>query len=704
VVVGLASFAMAAAGVVVLGGAAPPTEASGVTFGALTPARLFESRPGESTVDGVQQGVGRRRAGQVTEVQVGGRAKIPSNAVAAVLNVTAISPDDRGFVTVFPCGANRPGASTLNYFAGAVVANGATVKLGTGGKVCVYTHRAMHLVVDVTGFIPTGAPFGALTPARLFESRAGESTIDGAQQGVGRRKAGQVTEVRVGGRAKIPADALAAVINVTAINPADRGFVTVFPCGAKRPGASTLNYTAGAVVANGTTVTVGNRGKICVYTHRAMDLVVDVTGYFPRVGNLPTPGALQFNFDKSVGLALRDPALTAKGFQQTRTGEVPQQETSSNLFQVDSTGALSPAITSGTALIERFLIAPNGKVYVLFLTPTLLNEFDSKGCLLAEVDPATGLATCIDDTLASVIWPCCDGNNPAIQFDSSGRIYYLGQTSDGRTVLRRYSGGSVTNLINDNISIQDFLVLPDGSVLLNGLTRSNQLRWVRKVAPSGGLQTLFNDSKTNFMLVFPDRNVYMGVAEAPGRNPEIRRYLTSIYEFDQKPWVGIGDAYFDPELFCTVDAPVEAICAIAPRIVNAITTSQGSVYVLARGYSAPNALIQYYPVLAVPTTLVRQVSVAVGVAANIVLAGTNVNGRHTLTLLNTSTGRETVLISQSNEIEIYHLDYVAADNDVMFDGLRFSDNRYVIGRVNLSTGAVSVTSIGSGQLVDFATF
>ena len=126
-------------GVVVVAGVDVSTSsaASSTSFVGVTPARLFESRSGESTVDGQQNAVGRRTAGQLSEVQVGGRGGVPTDALAAVLNVTAIGPDAGGFVTVFPCGVDRPGASTLNYPAGGVVANGATIKLGTGGKVCV---------------------------------------------------------------------------------------------------------------------------------------------------------------------------------------------------------------------------------------------------------------------------------------------------------------------------------------------------------------------------------------------------------------------------------------------------------------------------------------------------------------------------------------------------------------------------------------
>jgi hypothetical protein len=263
--------------------------ASDASFGTLTPARLFETRTGEPTFDRRDQGVGRRHAGQITQIQIAGRANIPTNAVAAIVNATAINPDGPGFVTVYPCGHNRPGSSTLNYTAGTIVANGTTVALGTGGRICVYTHRAMDFILDVTGYFPAGSSFGTLTPARLFETRTGEPTFDRRDQGVGRRHAGQITQIQIAGRANIPTNAVAAIVNATAINPDGPGFVTVYPCGHNRPGSSTLNYTAGTIVANGTTVALGTGGRICVYTHRAMDFILDVTGYFPAGSSTPTP-------------------------------------------------------------------------------------------------------------------------------------------------------------------------------------------------------------------------------------------------------------------------------------------------------------------------------------------------------------------------------------------------------------------------------
>ena len=73
----------------------------------------------------------------------------------------------------------------------------------------------------------------------------------------------------------------AVVLNVTVTKPLGAGFVTVYPCGTFPPNASNLNFTAGATVANAVVSSIGTAGKVCVYTPVPLDLVVDVTGWFP---------------------------------------------------------------------------------------------------------------------------------------------------------------------------------------------------------------------------------------------------------------------------------------------------------------------------------------------------------------------------------------------------------------------------------------
>jgi len=70
----------------------------------------------------------------------------------------------------------------------------------------------------------------------------------------------------------------------------------------------------------------------------------------------------------------------------------------------------------------------------------------------------------------------------------------------------------------------------------------------------------------------------------------------------------------------------------------------------------------------------------------------------------TTTQTELQLIGPENEIEIYRLNFLAAEGKIMFDGLRFADNRYVIGQIDLQTMTVTASATGSSKLEDFQTF
>lgn len=256
------------------------------------PARLLDTRIGAqfTTVDGQMQGTGRLAAGGVLELPVLGRGGIEATAPAVMLNVTAIGPDGPGYLTVFPCGAERPTASSVNYAPGEVVPNAVLAQVGAGGKVCIFTLAGTDLAVDVNGFVPPGGELATVVPARVLETRQGAAatTVDGVSEGGGRASAGSVVEVVVAGRGGVDAAAQAVMLNVTAIAPDGPGYLTVFPCGAARPVASSVNYTPGAVVPNAVLAQIGAGGKVCIFTLAATDLVVDVNGFVPPGADIET--------------------------------------------------------------------------------------------------------------------------------------------------------------------------------------------------------------------------------------------------------------------------------------------------------------------------------------------------------------------------------------------------------------------------------
>jgi hypothetical protein len=262
----------------------------------MPPARLMDTRPGRATLDGQSAGAGAVAAGSTTELVIGGRGGIPASTKAVALNITAVGASGRGFVTIFPCGTAQPQTANLNVQVGAAYGNASIAKLGTGGRICIFSSVSAQLIVDVTGVVGSASTYTPITPARLLESRPGLVTTDGQFNGIGRRPAGSVTTIQIAGRSGLPAAASlrSTAINVVAVNPSANGFITVYPCDVPMPTAASLNFRAGETIANSVVAKASAAGTICVFTSQSTDLVVDTTGAFPTSSEYIalTPGRL----------------------------------------------------------------------------------------------------------------------------------------------------------------------------------------------------------------------------------------------------------------------------------------------------------------------------------------------------------------------------------------------------------------------------
>jgi hypothetical protein len=253
-------------------------------------------------------------AGQVTKLHITGVAGVPATgAGAVVLNVTATGATESGYVTVYPCGIDRPLASSVNFTKGVDVPNQVTVKIGTNGDVCFFAGTQTDLIADVSGFyaddfaaVP-GYGYHELDPARLVDTRDGTGLTNGRLPGP--LAAGEVLAVDVTGSAGVPADnAKAITMNVTTADAAAAGYLTVFPCDRVRPTVSNLNFDPSAsAVANLATVRVPTSGQVCFFASVSVQLIVDVQGYFsPGPGAVFTPLAPTRVLDTRDGTGVSD--------------------------------------------------------------------------------------------------------------------------------------------------------------------------------------------------------------------------------------------------------------------------------------------------------------------------------------------------------------------------------------------------------------
>lgn len=246
-----------------------------------TSARLVDTRPGAVTVDGLNAGTGLRPAGSTYEVQVTGRAGVPADTPAVALTVTAVDSAAAGFLTVHATGTTQPNTSNVNYYQNHNTAGTVIARLSADGKVSIYTSAATQLIVDVAGYFPAGSYSPLAAPVRLTDTRLGATTIDGQSAGIGLRAAGSTLEVQVAGRGGVPIDASTVVLNVTAVDEAGTGFLTVYATGPTRPNSSNVNFYADHNMANTVITSLGTDGKISIYTSAATHLIVDVAGSVP---------------------------------------------------------------------------------------------------------------------------------------------------------------------------------------------------------------------------------------------------------------------------------------------------------------------------------------------------------------------------------------------------------------------------------------
>lgn len=128
----------------------------------------------------------------------------------------------------------------------------------------------------------TASAFVPITPCRLLDTRVGADNVGPRAAPIGAGETYTLAARGAVGKCTIPADATGLVVNTTAVNPTAASYLTVFPGGADRPLAASLNTVAGgAPTPNLVTVSIGDTGVISIYNHAGtVDVVGDVTGWF----------------------------------------------------------------------------------------------------------------------------------------------------------------------------------------------------------------------------------------------------------------------------------------------------------------------------------------------------------------------------------------------------------------------------------------
>ncbi len=177
-----------------------------------------------------------------------------------------------------------------------------------------------------------------------MDTRSAGVTIDGIAMREGPLAPDSTRTVLVAGRAGVPATGVGAVVvNVTAVNQTLPTFVTVYAAGSSRPSTSNLNPTPGITAPNLVVAKLSADGRLDLYNSTGnVDLIVDVSGWFPAESSLQSIGPYRIMDSRLVGAtddsrAMRTgpiAANTTAKLQVTGRLGIPQSDVAAAILNV----------------------------------------------------------------------------------------------------------------------------------------------------------------------------------------------------------------------------------------------------------------------------------------------------------------------------------------------------------------------------------
>ncbi|OIH97414.1 MULTISPECIES: hypothetical protein [unclassified Curtobacterium] len=387
---------------------AAPASAAAPTTGRFTPVAPARAWSGTATKT-------------ATTVTLGGRNGIPATATAVVLTATVTAPTAAGYVSVAPAGSTASPA--IQNFAKAQPISGTTTVGLTSGKAQVRVSAGKATVaLDVAGWYGTSASGSTYTPL------APSKVLDGTVRTT-------ATRVVVAGRAGVPTNATAVVLQADVSRPATSGRLRITPSG-NDAGVVSVMYSKGVTVANTTTVRLSGGAVQARVSSGSARVLADVVGYYAPVST----GSV-FVSTHPVRAATVAAGTTAKTITVAGTAGVPRNATAAVInakvgkgtvggsLRVVGAGLASSVPTQVYAkgqTIGNALIAPlasGGRVQAKVSAGSATVYVDVVGYFL---DGSSGSGTGVD-----VSYPQCGKSVPTDQsFGIVGVNGDLGNTSN----------------------------------------------------------------------------------------------------------------------------------------------------------------------------------------------------------------------------------------------------------------------------------
>ncbi|MBF0105380.1 MAG: hypothetical protein HQM16_08650 [Deltaproteobacteria bacterium] len=303
--------------------------------------------------------------------------------------------------------------------------------------------------------------------------------------------------------------------------------------------------------------------------------------------------------------------------------------------------------TTESPRVNQFIQGPNGEISMA-LSGSI--DLDNMDCSVLYNDGSSETPECLVDNSQYSI-----SGTP--KFDNAGNVYYYAydQTNKYQTIVKRSPlTGQSTNILNENINIYQWNVHPNGTVFMTG--SANGKSFFRKLTPNGSLENIVSAGTSVGGFIFVDRNHLI---------------YSSSYT-----------------MLLTIDGEDEGKTeAIVPSISVDLGTAQrdsdGRIY----GMQSHQKIYSAYPGVPYEVRLGMDYITSYKIIDQTLFAVGEIGTSPVFMKTYLNTHEDSVNLIEGIEIEIYK--YTVADEFIYFDGLRFSDNKVIFGKINLNNGAIT---------------
>jgi hypothetical protein len=142
---------------------------------------------------------------------------------------------------------------------------------------------------------------------------------------------------------------MAYSFNITVVPTTGLSYMTVWATGSTQPTVSTLNDSAGEIIANAAIVPAGSNGAVNVFVTDATHVIIDVNGYFVAGNNGDTNNTSFGSNALSLSAGGQNTAVGASALQNNSNGNYNTAVGSSTLIS-NTTGSSNTAFGEGSML------------------------------------------------------------------------------------------------------------------------------------------------------------------------------------------------------------------------------------------------------------------------------------------------------------------------------------------------------------------